>query len=318
MKRNHAFWLLLLSTLIENSGSANSKNPKECETLFKKLNWVRARYVGDKEEKKSSPEPIKQNKAFRMIPEDLRESLISISDNTGQGSPSTEVQMRLEAWAYRLIEKRIDNLKKATPNFRQLDFWMYDKNGPEAGFAIRRYLKPEVGFFGVGHGKAGGDFHSLYPVIAGNHSLLQIQLSVNSIIDAYAALPGVKKSSYIFYKTCSGGLGSEDSTADAERLAKATGVPVIAPMGILSNSTKVDSSKHVIWSSGVLISKKPRIYTDKDSAYRIFTPDGKSEPITFQKMKELLFRPEAHPFIQYIQRPFNLPNLIFRFLSSLD
>jgi hypothetical protein len=265
----------------------------------KDLSWVKAQFSALPENRFFKAQDLDETPSFRRLPEDLKKKLTT-PDKNGMITVDKALRKGLEDWTAKMVRERISNLEKAPQGLRQLDLWVHDKNGPDGSFAIRQLIKPEIGFFGVGHGKEGGDLHAIYPLTVNHKPILKVEMDVDKIIETYAKLPGVKNSKYIFYKTCSGGLSGLTSESDAARLARGTGVPVIAPMGILYNEGKVitEGKGQREWETHV--STEPgQPALPKNKAYKIFTPDGKQQSLTFKKMVDLIIRADLKSRVSY-------------------
>ncbi|NBT59266.1 hypothetical protein EBT16_10835 [bacterium] len=192
------FILLLVSTL--------KAYPVECgpvlEWLSKDngLEWVKASVRPEILLRKWRPENFDSTQVFQTLPSKLKAKLQAVDQN-GFLKIDRLSREALEAHCEKVIRQRLLNLKRAPEDLRQLDLWMHDMNGKEAGFAIRQALRPEVGFFGVGHGEPGGDRHELYPITLNGVPLVRVRMDVEKIIDLYSKLPGVRSSKVLFYKT---------------------------------------------------------------------------------------------------------------------
>lgn len=263
------------------------------------LRWIRTGFRVRAIREKIRPEEIDLTQAMGQLPKMLRESLTE-ADAEGFLAKKTDKLEQLRKWADRKIKDRILNLTRAPQGLRQFDLWMHDKNGNEGGFAIRQLLKPDVGYFGVGHGNAGGQVHLIYPFTVWRKPIIEVQIDVDKMIEIYSKLPGVRSSRFIFYKTCSGGLASQDGEPDAVRLARASGVPVIAPMGVLFNSGNIIEGKKRHWETSVETEETEKLLP-KNKAFRIFMPDGTSKELSFEKMKELIIRDEFLSRVTYTE-----------------
>lgn len=279
--------------------------PRRCLPLIQALGenpdlrWIRSGLRVRAMREKIKPEEIDLTQAVGQLPKMLRESLAE-SDAEGYLVDKTDKLRQLRNWADREIKERVLNLTRAPEGLRQFDLWVHDKNGSEGGFAIRQLLKPDVGYFGVGHGNAGGEVHVIYPFTVKGEPIIEVQIDVDKMIETYSKLPGVRSSRFIFYKTCSGGLRSEEGEPDAVRLAKASGVPVIAPMGVLVNSGNVIEGKKRQWETSVETEETEK-RLPKNKAFRIFMPDGTSKSLSFKKLKELIIRDEFHSRVIYTE-----------------
>lgn len=265
----------------------------------KDLSWVKAQFSLKPENRYFKAQDLDETPSFRILPSEIKKKLTT-ADKDGMVTVDKELRKEIEEWASKMVRDRLSNLEKAPEGFRQLDLWVHDKNGPDGSFAIRQLIKPDIGFFGVGHGAPGGDHHAIYPLTVNHNPILKVEMDVDKIIDVYAKLPGVRSSKYIFYKTCSGGVSGMISEADAVRLARATGVPVIAPMGVLYNEGRIitKGKGQREWESHV--SKElgePAL--PKNKAYKIFTPDGKQKSLTFKKMIDLIIRDDLKSRVSY-------------------
>ena len=301
-------YLAVMLLIYVNTGFSVPKIPlpkRYCQSVIEalgeppNLGWIRAGLRLGAASKKIKPEDMDITQAVTQLPTELREKLKK-TDDEGYLEDKMNTLRSLRNWADREIKERVLNLRGAPQNFRQFDLWIHDKNGSEGGFAIRQSLKPDVGYFGVGHGNAGGEVHVLYPFTVKSEPVVEVQIDVDKVIEIYSKLPGVRSSRFIFYKTCSGGLPRENSEADAVRLAKATGVPVVAPMGVLVNSGNIVEGKKRQWETSVEEEETEK-RLPKNKAFRVFYPDGTSKAISFKKMKELIIRDEFHSKVVYTE-----------------
>lgn len=259
--------------------------------------WVRAGLRVNLARGKIKAQELDKTQAVEQLPKELREKLHDV-DEEGNLKEGVNTLRQLRNWAEREIKKRVFNLRRAPEGLRQFDLWVHDKNGSEGGFAIRQLLKPDVGYFGVGHGNAGGDIHVIYPFTVDEKPIVEVQIQVDKVIELYSKLPGVRKSRFIFYKTCSGGLSTNEGEADAVRLARATGVPVIAPMGVLVNRGDIIDGKKRHWTTSVEDEKSEKTLPP-GKAFRIVMPDGSSKAISFKRLKELIIRDEFLSRVTY-------------------
>ena len=284
-------------------GNDLSPSSRRCLSVFeflqreKDLSWVTSYFKATAVRKKLRPSDIDDTSMVRMLPPELKEKLTTPNQD-GFVKLDRKTLIALKNFSEKVIRQRLLNLQRAPDGLRQWDLWVHDKNGKEGSFAIRQLLKPDVGFFGVGHGRAGGNHHVVYPITIQDEALIRVEMDVDKIIELYSKLPGVKSSKVIFYKTCSGGLTDEHGEADAVRLARATGVPVIAPMGILFNRGELIGQSQRQWLTGVK-DEHTRVLVPEEKAFRIFNPDGKSKPITFQQLKDLIIRQDQHSRVIY-------------------
>ena len=285
-------------------GSQGNSN-ESCRDVLKKvsaevdLSWVRAQFSATQENRYFKVADLDETPSFRRLPEDLKKKLTTPDEN-GMVTVDRDLRKGLEEWAGKMVRDRIAHLVKAPEGLRQLDLWVHDKNGPDGSFAIRQLIKPDIGFFGVGHGRAGGDEHAIYPLTVNHKPILKVEMDVDKIIEVYAKLPGVKSSKYIFYKTCSGGLSGFIAESDAARLARATGVPVIAPMGVLYNEGKIVTEGKGQREWETYVSTEPgQPALPKNKAYKIFTPDGKQQSLAFKKMVDLIIRDDLKSRVSY-------------------
>lgn len=295
-------WLMITSQLFATP--QNSQQPStHCQAVLEflnsqpNLNWIKADYSLIAARGEIRPADFDNTMALRELPSYLRDQ-INHTNKNGLWQHKVTTLTGLRNWAERKIKKRITNLARAPEGLRQLDLWMHDKNGKEAGFAIRQFLKPDVGYFGVGHGMAGGDVHAIYPFTIQGKPVVVVEIQVEPIITLFSKLPAVKKSRFIFYKTCSGGLPGEKSEANAIQLARESGVPVIAPMGVLVNNCTGFDDAPPQWRTWVEEEETEKLL-HRDESFRVFLPDGTSKRLTFDKMKSLLFKKEFHSNISY-------------------
>lgn len=235
------------------------------------------------------------------LPPELRALLES------KDTPDAEKLAKLEAWARERAGKFLARWLQ-TNDGRFLSVMMAfsgesDFRKEEA--ALLRTVGPDVAVFAPGHGSPGGEEFSAQvfltsgtPIVRENH--FQFKISGDDLIKAYAASKGVKQSKVILFSSCNAGLPKEATEQSAEvspaaqRLAKESGVPVIAPMANLAINL-VEGKLRVF-----VIDPDTNRRLPADKAFQKFFPDGRPpEPITFEQAKKELIRPEAAATFNY-------------------
>lgn len=299
--------VLTVMLLVVGIGFAEEGSPQPfrrlCQPIIEFLGsetditWVRAGLRVNMARGRIKAQELDQTQAVAQLPKEIREKLHDV-DEEGNLKDGVNTLRQLRNWAEREIKKRVFNLRRAPEGLRQFDLWVHDKNGSEGGFAIRQLLKPDVGYFGVGHGNAGGDIHVIYPFTVDEKPIVEVQIQVDKVIELYSKLPGVRNSRFIFYKTCSGGLSTKEGEADAVRLARATGVPVIAPMGVLVNRGDKIEGKKRHWATSVEDENSEKTLP-QGKAFRIFMPDGSSKAVSFSRLKKLIIKDEFLSRVTY-------------------
>lgn len=167
------------------------------------------------------------------------------------------------------------------------------------------WARSDILYFSPGHGSPGGRVSILGSAqrVEGNElAYVSVKINVDVLGDLVAQTKAAERATAIYYASCNAGLSNTTErgfeASAAERLARQTNRPVVAPNGAIIQLVTVREPLLVYVSVSTTGPDGQKIVLKEDAAFTLFHPDGTSEPISFKAAMAMVARPEAEN--QYI------------------